>query len=222
MVTLSISDLNYHYLLSCLVNYWPTYSMQQSPSSEANCIPVSQEIPRILWVPKVQYSIRKSLPPVSIPSEVTPVHAPFPLSEDQFLILSCHLCLCLASVSFHSFFPTKTVYAALVSSVRAICPAFLILLDLILTMYLVLSASASSGFFLLPGLHPTRLSVCNSKVLSPSPRTSRKLPNINDIFLGKWIQLCGTGHGASQSDTTYSNAILLVVQAQQWAEGRSL
>ena len=50
-----------------------------------------------------------------------------------------------------------------------------------MTVYLVLSASTCSTFSLPSGLHPTQLSVCNSKVLSPSPGNCRKLPIINDI-----------------------------------------
>ena len=41
-----------------------TYSMQQSPSWEANLFSASQEAPRILWIPKVHYRTRKRPPPV--------------------------------------------------------------------------------------------------------------------------------------------------------------
>ena len=34
-----------------------TYSMNQSPSWEANLFPASQEIPRILWNPRIHYRI---------------------------------------------------------------------------------------------------------------------------------------------------------------------
>ena len=53
-----------------------TYSMQQSPSWEANWFAASQEIPRILWNPKVHYRIHKCRPPVPILSQLDPAHTP--------------------------------------------------------------------------------------------------------------------------------------------------
>ena len=54
----------------------PTYSMVQSPSWEANWFAASQEIPRILWNPKVHYRTHKRLPPVPILGQPNPVHIP--------------------------------------------------------------------------------------------------------------------------------------------------
>jgi len=59
-----------------LIGLLPTHSIEQSPSSEANRFSANQEIPRIIWNPKVYY--RPS--PVQTLRQIIPVHATHPTS----------------------------------------------------------------------------------------------------------------------------------------------
>ena len=118
------------------VQYWPTirlyflwpvvyiltYSTVQSPSWEANWLAASQEIPRILWNPKVHYRIHKPPPPISILGQPIQSINPHPTSWRSILILSTHLLLGLPSGILSSGFPTKTLYTPLSSPIRATCP----------------------------------------------------------------------------------------------------
>ena len=83
------------------------YSMVQSPSWDANWFAASQEIPRILWNPKVHYRIHKPPPPVPILGQPNPVHIPTSHLLEIILILSTHLCLGLPSGSFPPVSPPR-------------------------------------------------------------------------------------------------------------------
>ena len=86
---------------SLLLTYLLTYSMVQSPSSEANWFAASQEIPRIPRNPKVHYHTHKRPSPVSILGQPNPVHIPTSHLLEIVLILSTHLRLDLPSGHFY-------------------------------------------------------------------------------------------------------------------------
>ena len=105
--------------------------MEQSPSWKANYLLASQGIPHICWNPKVHHRVHKILPPVPILRQINPFHASWNYALKIHLILFSNLFLRLPSEHFPSRFPTKPLYAPLLSSIRAICPAHLILLYVI-------------------------------------------------------------------------------------------
>jgi hypothetical protein len=61
-------------------------SWGKSPSSEANSLSVSKEVPRLLWNPRAHYRVHNSLPLVPILIQMNPVHN-FPTSIHSNIIL---------------------------------------------------------------------------------------------------------------------------------------
>jgi hypothetical protein len=98
--------------IQCILLHWIlTNSTEQRPSWEANSFSASQEIPRILWNPKVHYRIYNSPPLVPILRQLNPVHAIHPTSSRSVLILSSRLRLGLPSCRLPSGLPTQILHA---------------------------------------------------------------------------------------------------------------
>ena len=105
--------------------------MEQSPSWETNRFAASQEIPHILWNPKVHHRIHKCPPPVPILRQFDRIHTPTSHFLNIDLNIISPLCLVLSSGLFLPGFPTKTMYTPLLFPMLATCPIHLILLGLI-------------------------------------------------------------------------------------------
>jgi hypothetical protein len=68
---LASSPLPWHLLYHLLISH----STEKISSWETNRFSTSQEIPHILWKPKVHYYINKCTPPAPILNHINPVHA---------------------------------------------------------------------------------------------------------------------------------------------------
>jgi hypothetical protein len=64
--------------------------------------------------------------------QINPAHAPHPISYRPKLILNLYLCLGLPIGLFPPGLPTITLYTPLLSPIRATCPTYLVILDLML------------------------------------------------------------------------------------------
>ena len=87
--------------------------------------------PAVIWNLEVYYRIHNSPRPVPILRHSNAVHVPQPTSSSSILILSSHLGLGLPTCLFSSGFPTKFLYAPLVSPILVTRNTHLILLDFI-------------------------------------------------------------------------------------------
>jgi len=105
--------------------------MEQSLSWEANRFSASQEIPRILWNRRFITAFTNARHPSLSWARSIQSTAPHPTSWWYILILASHLRLGLPIGLLPSSFPTKILYMPLPSPIRATCPAYLILLDVI-------------------------------------------------------------------------------------------
>jgi hypothetical protein len=101
-------------------------SVEQSPFWAANWFSASQEIPCILWNPKVYYLVQKDRPPLDIMSLINPVHASLSYFFQTHLIISSHLRLDLISGVFPSCLRTMNLYTPLLSPLRVTCLVHLI------------------------------------------------------------------------------------------------
>jgi hypothetical protein len=83
--------------------------MELSPSWQATSCAAIQELPYILWNPKIYYHVHKISPLVPILSQMNPVHATQSYVR-SILILSNHLRLGLPSGLFPSSIPTNAFF----------------------------------------------------------------------------------------------------------------
>jgi hypothetical protein len=108
-----VLDIPSTYLLTHLL----TYSIENSPSWEANPCSGSHEIPRVLYNTKVHYRIHRCPPPVPVLRQLDPAMPPHPTSWKSILILSSHLRLALPSGLLPLGFPAKTLYTPHLSTI---------------------------------------------------------------------------------------------------------
>jgi hypothetical protein len=99
--------------------------MELRPREAASCA-TTQELPGILWNPKVHYLVHNAPSVVDTLSQINPVHIT-PSYQSKTILISHR-----SWYYYPSGFPTNNQYAFVFSPVRATCPAHLIFLGLII------------------------------------------------------------------------------------------
>jgi len=91
--------------------------------SQANGFLTTQEIPLVFWNPKVYFRVQQIQPLVSVPREINPVHD----LQLSFFMINFNIILPTTSMpSSSSCFPTKILYALLLSSLHCTFPDHII------------------------------------------------------------------------------------------------
>jgi hypothetical protein len=107
-------------------------SMEQSPPWKAKRFSATQEIPRILWNPKVRYCIHKCPRPLPIPCQTNPFHAPQSHFLKKYFMLFSHPRRGIPSGLLPSGFRPNTFQKPLLSPTSSTFPVNLVLLDLVI------------------------------------------------------------------------------------------
>jgi len=131
---INVTVHNWSSNINCLLflTHLFTYSMEQSPSWEADRFSASKEIPSILWNPKVYCRIYKSPPPVHILNQIDLAHASHLTPWRSILILSSHLRLGLPNGLFPSGYQNRVYNSPLHRTSYMPRPSFFCLDNLLL------------------------------------------------------------------------------------------
>jgi hypothetical protein len=106
-----------------------------SLTEAANCA-ASQELPSILWNPKVYYGVHKIPPSVPILSQINPIHTiPSCLSKIHFNIVHQRTSWS-SQLSLFFWLSYSILYVLLFSPFRATCPSHFILLNFFILIIL--------------------------------------------------------------------------------------
>ena len=142
--------------------------------------------------PDFHYSIHKIPQPVLVQSQINPFYAAHFIPWRSVLILSSHLLTDLPIGLFPSSFPIKTLCAPFLFSMRAHCPAHLIILDL-LTRIIFPEECRLWNFLLFSLLHyPVTLFLLGSHIF------------LNALF-SNTLNLCFTVNMGDQVSNQYKN-----------------